>query len=82
MRLARTVENSVRSSLVHEGQDREQRGAPNGILSVVLVMLTASCAGAPTFPQYATAIPVPRPVSTAPYQVGAYYFPGWPTLDK
>ncbi len=27
-------------------------------------------------------IPAPRPISTAPYQVGAYYFPGWPTLDK
>ena len=29
-----------------------------------------------------TAVPLPRPVSTGPYQVGAYYFPGWPTRDK
>jgi hypothetical protein len=27
-------------------------------------------------------IPRPRPVATGEYQVGAYYFPGWPTLDK
>jgi hypothetical protein len=27
-------------------------------------------------------IPLPRPVSTGPYQVGAYNFPGWPTREK
>jgi Glycosyltransferase WbsX len=27
-------------------------------------------------------IPPPRAVRTGQYQVGAYYFPGWPTLDK
>ncbi len=27
-------------------------------------------------------LPAPRPVATGPYQVGAYYFPGWSSLDK
>jgi hypothetical protein len=27
-------------------------------------------------------VPAPRPVSTGGYLVGAYYFPGWPSLDK
>jgi glycosyl transferase family WbsX len=27
-------------------------------------------------------IPRPRPASTGRYQIGAYYFPGWPTKEK
>ncbi len=27
-------------------------------------------------------IPLPRPISTGDYQVGVYYFPGWPTREK
>ena len=52
------------------------------VLSAVLAMLAAGCGGLPAVPGPAASIPAPRPVSTAPYQVGAYYFPGWPTLDK
>ena len=52
------------------------------VLSAVLAMLAAGCGGVPAAPGPASSIPAPRPISTAPYQVGAYYFPGWPTLDK
>ena len=38
--------------------------------------------GVPAAPGPASSIPAARPISTAPYQVGAYYFPGWRTLDR
>ena len=64
-------------------QDRERRGVLIGILFAVLAsILAASCGQLPAAPEPASSIPAPRPISTAPYQVGAYYFPGWPTLDK
>jgi hypothetical protein len=44
---------------------------------VVALLVAASCA-----PFARRSWPDPRPVSTAPYQVGAYYFPGWPTRDR
>ena len=53
-----------------------------GLLGAVFAILAASCRRLPAAPEPASSIPAPRPISTAPYQVGAYYFPGWPTLDK
>lgn len=53
------------------------------VLAGILVVLTAGC-GSPIIPERAGEgeIPPPRPVSTGEYQVGAYYFPGWPTHEK
>jgi hypothetical protein len=60
--------------------------------ALAMLSLTAGCqstpvehavGGAGTTPaQGEAAIPLPRPVSTGAYQVGAYYFPGWPTREK
>jgi hypothetical protein len=46
--------------------------------------LAWGCQGAPTGSRLSRgdSAPTPRPVSTGPYQVGAYYFPGWPTHEK
>ena len=51
------------------------------VLSAVLAILAAGCGRVPAAGP-ASAISAPRPISTTPYHVGAYYFPGWPTLDK
>jgi hypothetical protein len=52
------------------------------VRSALFAMLAAGCGWLPASPGPAASIPTPRPISTAPYQVGAYYFPGWPTLEK
>jgi hypothetical protein len=51
---------------------------------VLLLALAAGCRVAPdSSPVHRqAAIPPPRPVSTGPYHVGAYYFPGWPTQQE
>jgi hypothetical protein len=76
------------------GYHREPRGArahPRSAASnrwigflgaLAAVLLSAGCGRPPLAPDGGSAIPEPRPVSTAPYQVGAYYFPGWRTLEK
>jgi hypothetical protein len=71
---------------------RRSRGARSGSLRAgalipVLAMLMAlgtGCRPVSTETQLRgeAAIPPPRPVSTGGYQVGVYYFPGWPTREK
>jgi len=51
------------------------------LATVAILALASGCAPAAP-PAGAADVPPPRPVSTAPYLVGAYYFPGWPTLEK
>ena len=51
---------------------------------MLAALLVHGCAPAPAGAPRAgePALPAPRPVSTGAYQVGAYYFPGWPTREK
>jgi len=45
--------------------------------------LLIACGGCRSAPAGADrSVSAPRPVSTGDYEVGAYYFPGWPTRDK
>jgi len=51
------------------------------LVSVVVLVTAAAChrqwpGSGPD------AVPAPQPVSTRPYQIGAYYFPGWPDYDR
>ncbi len=50
----------------------------------ILVALGAGCrpVSMDPPPRAEAAIPPPRPVSAGAYQVGVYYFPGWPTREK
>ena len=52
------------------------------VVSALFAMLAVGCGRVQAAPAPASSIPAPRPVATGAYQVGAYYFPGWPTLDK
>jgi hypothetical protein len=54
------------------------------VLAAILVVLGAGCGSPIAGPTRASEgeIPPPRPISTGQYQVGAYYFPGWPTREK
>jgi hypothetical protein len=47
-----------------------------------LLVGLGGCRGLPPLPEVAALAPVPRPADTSPYLVGAYYFPGWPTLKR
>ena len=60
---------------------RAARRTPRRLLPALLTLLIAGCgAGTTTAPTADKAeVPTPRLVSTDGYQVGAYYFPGWPT---
>jgi Glycosyltransferase WbsX len=49
------------------------------VLGVALAFL-AACHGGWTIPGHS--VPPPQPVSTEPYRVGAYYFPGWNAYDR
>ncbi len=54
------------------------------VVAAILVVLAVGC-GSPVIGPTRDAepsIPPPRPVSTGKYQVGVYYFPGWPTREK
>jgi hypothetical protein len=59
------------------------RRAALPLLGTLPLLLGAACGRAPAAGRGARAEPpAPVPVSTAPYQVGAYYFPGWATADR
>ena len=60
------------------------RAAALGPVLAMLVALATGCRPVSIEPPRQTdaVIPPPRPVSTGPYQVGVYYFPGWPTQKK
>jgi hypothetical protein len=45
-------------------------------------MLLGALSGCRLSPADPGALPPPTPVSTSPYLVGAYYFPGWPSYAK
>jgi Glycosyltransferase WbsX len=46
------------------------------LMAVVAVVMMAAChRGLPRLEE--DSVPVPQPVSTSPYHVGTYYFPGW-----
>jgi Glycosyltransferase WbsX len=75
--------NSIRRSA------SQLSGIPRGAaLASTLVLLLAPVSGcritsnASQLHHHQASIPSPRPVSTGPYQVGAYYFPGWPTQQE
>src|SRR5262245_11182265 len=54
------------------------------LVLAVLQILQTGC-GSPLFGpglDREPSIPPPRPISTGTYQVGVYYFPGWPTREK
>jgi hypothetical protein len=65
-------------------QCRTPSGRRRATALVALLALLAGCA--PAIPNVAFPgdgnIPRPQPVSTGSYQVGAYYFPGWPSREK
>ena len=67
--------------------DRDARppgGRHRATALAALLTLAAGCA--PAVPEVASPddgnIPRPQPVSTGSYQVGVYYFPGWPSREK
>jgi hypothetical protein len=63
---------------------RAARSTARRLLAVLLTVVTAGCGAGTTGAPVAdkAGVPTPRPVSTDGYQVGAYYFPGWPTRAK
>jgi hypothetical protein len=55
------------------------------VMAAAVLLVVAGCAEAPSRAGRAApdgSLPPPRPLATGAYQVGAYYFPGWPTRAK
>jgi len=54
-----------------------------GLLLALAVLLGACGPALPrSTPSPSAELPPPQPVATGRYQVGVYYFPGWPTYEK
>ena len=61
-----------------------RRLAVGVVLAATLMVFDAGCRSSIVDPTRdgGASIPPPRPLATGEYQVGAYYFPGWPTREK